>query len=464
MSDTITSELDGIDLGDKRLDKRSRLVLQALHADCTASVNSACQGWAETLAAYRFFDNPNVSPEAILRPHQDASIRRIREHPLVVIAQDTTELDFTAHPAKDARCLNRPERKGLYQHTHLALTPGGLPLGVLGQSHFDRAAETLGKTADRDRLPIERKESFRWLRGYRSAGEVARDCPGTRVVSVADSEADIYDIFAEARDNPGPAKFVIRAKEPRCTTEPDPEGGEAAYRKVADEVAAAGVMFVREVRLNATPKREARDARLEVRAATVRVKAPHARGRMGPAKLNVVLAEEAGGPGDGTDVRWLLISDMPIDTAKAVGEVVDCYVARWGVEVYFRALKTGCAVEELRLESTARLGRCLALYAVVAWRVMYATYLGRECPEVPCSAVFEGCEWKAVWAVARKCEPPREAPSLGEFVRVLASLGGHNDRASEAPPGPQAMWVGIGRMTDFAIAWNTFGPGGQTCV
>jgi len=132
MCEGIAAELSGIDFGDKRLGKRSVQILESLVADPQASVNAASHGWAETNAAYRFFQNPNVTPEKILAPHVEASKRRIAEHPVVLILQDTTELDFSKHPPRDVKCLNKVTRHGLYDHTHLAVTPDRLCLGGVG--------------------------------------------------------------------------------------------------------------------------------------------------------------------------------------------------------------------------------------------------------------------------------------------------------------------------------------------
>ena len=122
MCDGIADELQGICIGDRRLNQRSRCVIEALAANPEASINAACQGWADTLAAYRFFDNEAVSPEQILQPNFQATQRRMREHSVVLVVQDTTELDFTDHPPKDARCLNTEQRFGRYQHVQLAVT------------------------------------------------------------------------------------------------------------------------------------------------------------------------------------------------------------------------------------------------------------------------------------------------------------------------------------------------------
>jgi hypothetical protein len=465
MDEGISAELFGIDMGDKRLNRRSTQLIEALAANPEASINASCEGWGDTVAAYRFFNNSKVDPQRILQPHLEATKRRMQEQPVVLVVQDTTELDYSAHPPEDAGCLNKKERLGLYDHTHLAVTPQRLCLGVVGQEQFDRTPESLGQAQQRKSLPIEEKESLRWLSGYRLASQLAGECPDTQIVSVSDSEADIYDIFLEAEQHPTPADFIIRGKEDRSTPERDLQAGPAVYRKVRDEVSASEIRATRIVDLPQTPKRQARQAELEIRALRVAVKPPHARGRLPQVTYNVVLVEEVGGPGDGTDVSWLLITTLPIDTTEEILLVIDYYVARWTIEVYFRTLKTGCRVEEIQLETVARLKNCLAFYKIIAWRVMHVTFLGRECPTLPCTALFAESEWKSVWRVTTKKELPEKPPLLSEFIPLVARLGGYNNRAGERPPGPQVIWVGIRRMIDFATAWLAFGPREETtCV
>lgn len=461
MCEGIVAELEGINLGDKRLNKRSERIIEALAADPEASINAACDSWGDTIAAYRLFDNKAVQPMQILQPHIKATEGRMREHPVVLVVQDTTELDFSAHPPKDAGCLNKENRFGIYDHTHLAVTPERLCLGVVGVEQFDRTPESLGKTKERRMLPIEEKESMRWLTGYRLASKLVSQCPETRIVNVADREADIYDIFVESERHTTPADFIIRAKEDRCTPERDPDSGPAAYHKVRAQVSAAKIRTTRIVDLPRTPKRAARKAELEVRAIRVTVKPPHMRSYLPSVTYNVVLVEEINGPKDDTDVSWLLITTLPIDSVEDILRVIDYYCARWTIEVYFRTLKTGCRVEEIQLEKMHRVKKCLAFYKIIAWRVMHLTYLNRECPSLPCTVVFDDSEWKSVWCVTTKLELPKTPPTLAEFVSLLARLGGYNNRRTEAPPGPQTIWTGIRRMTDFAIAWLDFGPNQQ---
>ena len=465
--DWIRDELRTLDLGDARLERRAALLLGRLFDDPQASVNAACHGWAETQAAYRFFDNPKVTPEAVLAPHTDATLARARLHPVVLAVQDSTELDLSAHPPDGAGPLHSLAQLGFLDHTHLALTPEGLCLGVLGADLWARSPDGFGQAKRRQHDPIESKETFRWLLGYRLACRVAQEVgPGTLVVSVADCEGDLYEVFAEAdglaRRAPARAEYVVRMGKDRAVTEPDPQAGPDAYRKARQEVAAAPLVATRRLQLRRTPKRQPRTADLEVRACAVELKAPYRKAgpRLPDLTVNVVWVREVGAVPEGEEpVEWLLLTSLPVGTAEEALRVVDHYVGRWPVEVFFRVYKSGCRVEQVRLETAGRLLPCLMLYKVVAWRVLYLTALGREVPQMPCDVAFAEQEWKPVWQVATGQAPPEAAPPLGEVVALLGRLGGHNGRKGDGPPGAEAVWRGVRRMADLALAWRTFGPG-----
>jgi len=223
------------------------------------------------------------------------------------------------------------------------------------------------------------------------------------------------------------------------------------------------LITVRQLDLPRTPKREARQATLEIREQRVRLKAPYRKHTTLPnVEINVVLVRETSSPSDEEAVEWLLITTLPISTAEEVLLVVDYYTGRWPIEVFFRVFKSGCQVERIQLETSARLLPCLMLYKIVAWRVLYLTVLGRECPELPSDMLFTADEWKPVWKITSEEPIPRNAPNLRTFLSLLAQLGGRNGRRKDGPPGPQSLWIGIRRMTDFAIAWRAFGPDNHT--
>ncbi|NLS96070.1 MAG: IS4 family transposase [Planctomycetaceae bacterium] len=475
----ISDELAKIDLGDKRLNRRSRNVIEKLAADTEASINGAFETWSDTLAAYRLFDNPRVTPEAILEPHYQATRDRIAQQPVVVIAQDTTDMDLSKHPPKDAGCLTKPDRFGFYNHTQLATTPAGLPLGLVGVTLFDREAESLGKANERRHLPIEQKESIRWLDGYRRANALAQQCPNTQVISVADREADMYDIFQEAERLRGEgiprAHYVIRSKENRRLDERIPpaehNSRNAVYRKLYAEVPKSPVRFRTEITLPATPKRGPRKAKLEVRARSVILKYPKNRPGMQSVRCQIVHVREVGrtAPAESdnegeANIEWWLLTSLPVNTRKEIERVIQYYRARWQIEVYFRTLKTGCRVEQIRLETVARVKNCLAFYQIIAWRVLCVTHLSRVQPDLPCDEVFTDSEWQSVWQITTRKPVPAQPPALREFTKLLASLGGYNNRKTERPPGPQTLWTGMRRMFDFALAWRLLGTVPKSCV
>jgi hypothetical protein len=457
----IEHELHSLHLGDQRLHRRGLLLLGRFFAQPQASVNAACHGWAETQAAYRFFDNDKVQPQRLLQPHQQATRQRIAEHPVVLLVQDTTELDYTAHPVAGAGPLSSEGQLGFLDHDHIAFTPEGLCLGVLGVELWARSAEGFGDSKKRQYDPIETKESYRWLQGYRLACRTAEQVPHTQIISIADCEGDLYEVFVEADRAPLGAKadYVIRAGKDRSLTEPDPAAGPDTYRKLRSALAEAPRVATRQLDLPRTPKRAPRTASLEIRAQTVLLKAPYRKHTPLPdLSVRVVWVREVHPPAGVEPIDWLLVTSLPIDTAAAVLQVVDYYTGRWPIEIYFRVYKSGCRVEQLQLETAERLQRCLLLYKIVTWRLLYVMMLGRELPELPCDVVFAAEEWKPVWRVTQQAPLPKRPPRLGTFVRLLGSLGGHNGRQGDGAPGAEALWRGIRRMADLALAWQTFGP------
>jgi hypothetical protein len=455
--------------GDERLDRRYALLLDQLSDKPSLSIPAACSGYAETAAAYRFLDNQRVCPERVLQPHYDATLERIRHEAVVLIPQDTTELDLTRRQEKVGGPLNDAARWGLFAHALLALTPQRLPLGVLGAKTWGRDAEEFPRSqAEKRRArkskPIEQKESARWLEGYRRAGQVAAQAPRTTVVSISDSEGDIYECFVEGMAPQGRrAEWVVRACQDRALAE-----GDQDLRQRLLCTKALGALTIQVSPRQASTgdgrkrkqARSGRKAKVRVRAEAVALRPPWRPGVKLPAvTVHAILVLEEGPPEGEEPIEWLLLTSLPITTFADVQTVIDYYCCRWEIEVYFRVLKGGCRVEALQLETTERLEACLALYLIVAWRVLYVLMLGRNCPQVRCDAVLAEAEWKSVYRVVTGREPPGTPPALGEMVTMIAELGGYLGRKHDGPPGPKVIWVGLQRMRDFALAWAVFRPG-----
>ena len=470
MSVSLKDEVRGAALGDQRLTKRLGKVIEELGAKPTMSVPAATHGRAEMEAAYRFFDNDKVSPEKILQPHIEATRERISQSEVVLLVQDTTDLDLTRpnQQVKGAGPLEYDTRRGVFFHPLLAFNSHGLPLGVAWQKSWTRNKIKKKRTKkERDdwhrKTPIEGKESFRWIEGMRAARDVAEACPRTTCVCIADSDADVYELFCESRStSQGEVHFLVRACQNRIAL--------AAHTNLLDATRATPCLSQYSVNVRArtaklvteTRKRqETRDARiaeLEVRATTVTVRPPYRQGcKLPEVTLNVVLAEEPHPPEDATPIQWLLVTTLPIDDPEQVQQIISYYSTRWQIEIYFRTLKSGCRIENRQFETLDRLLNCLAVYSIIAWKIMYLCRLGREFPDLDYEIIFEPSEWKSAYMTVRQEDPPSDPPSLNEMIRMIASLGGYVIRRS-TQPGTQTLWFGLQRVHDLSTAWETFGP------
>lgn len=470
-------EMKTADLNDKRLNNRLRAILSDLGAHPTASIPAASGGYAETAAAYRFFDNEKVSFDNVLQPHIDATRIRIAAQPVAILVPDTTEVDLTrpGRQVEGAGLLDGNSRHGAFLHPMHAFTPDGTPLGTVAAGCWtrdeDKPAASTQTRARRAATPIEEKESYRWLCSLRQAQAEAGRCPGTRIVFAADSEADIYEVIAAGMEEPRSIDWIVRACQDRAL-EDDATGTVAAPEHLRAAVAATPVRSERTISVRGRePKvacdrrsrrqpRESRAAVVEVRAARVTLRAPwRPGGQMPDAAVNAVLITEVAPPEGDEPVEWLLLTSLPIDTGEQVNRIIEYYCMRWMIEVFFRTLKSGCRAEERRFEHIDRLLPCLAVYLIVTWRTLYVCRLGRSCPDMSCEVVFDRSEWQPVYQIVRREPPPKQPPTLQEMVRMVAQLGGYVNRKRKDEPGPQTVWLGLQRLHDIALCWKTFGPG-----
>jgi hypothetical protein len=477
----VVNEMKNVDLKDVRLSGRLSEVLSQLGGHPTASIPAACGGYAEMTAAYRLFDNEKVHFDNVLQPHIDATRERISQQPVVILPQDTTEIDLTRphQQVKGAGPLDDGPRRGLFLHLLHSFTPDGTPLGTVGATIWHRddgpRRPMSERDAERKHTPIEEKESQRWIDTLRQACQAAGEAPDSSFVCVADSEADIYEYMVEAQSQPREAEWIVRACHDRALEGPGPDGTNRTANHLREQLLSSNVLFTHEITIRGREAkvgcekrarrqpRKSRRAEVEVRASSVRLRAPRRDDRELPAvSVNLVLIQEINPPSDESPVEWILLTSLPIDEVEQVRKVIQYYCVRWMVEVFFRTLKTGCRVEERLFEAVDRFLPCLAVYLIVTWRTLYVCRLGREMPEISCEAVFEAAEWKSVYQVVRRESPPMEPPKLSEMVRMVAQLGGYVNRTRKDEPGPQTVWLGLQRMHDFAVCWLQFGPEAKT--
>lgn len=471
LCDWVREEMGTAELSDLRLNKRLLLIMQRMFASPVASLKAACRGWAETIAAYRFFNNEKVTEAALLAPHQNATLQRVRAQERVLVIQDTTEIDYSSKQELEGKGpLSVEKRQGFFAHSQYVVTPERVPLGLLGTKIYAR--DQAGEKINRKDQPIELKESYRWVEGYRDACRLAEMTPDTQVISVCDREGDIYEVFLEwqRRRQQGKiaAEWLIRSCQDRCLA-PFEERQAAAIagklRAAVEQSALLGTIEFEVTKHTGNKKvkgsrvktvRQARRVIQEVRAIEVMLKAPSRKGaKLETVKIGVVLAREKNPPAGQDPIEWVLLTSLPVDSFEAAQETISLYLARWDIEVFHRVLKTGCRIEKLQLTEADRIKPAIVLYMIVAWRITYVMKLGRVCPNLPCDVVFEEAEWRAVYHVVKR-KPAIEKPTLSEMVKMVGSLGGHLGRKGDGAPGAQSMWQGIMRARDFALGWLLF--------
>ncbi len=443
-------ELGEVDLKDRRMNKRLLTLAQAFYARPQANIPQACQTRAETKAAYRFLDHPETSMEALLEPHYQTTVVRMSREKVILAVQDTTSLNYSAHPATEnigPIGSYKDGAIGLFVHSTMAFNPEGTPLGLLDVQCWARDGADFGKKKRRHSLPIEQKESYKWLESFRKVAQAQKQCPETMVVSVGDREADVYELFELALSDPLGPKFLIRAEQDRLLA----EGQGHLWEKMAQQE----VSGIQEIQVPRQKNRPARVARLEVRFAEVTLKSPKNKKWRPELTLWAVWAREAEAPPNGERIEWMLLTTLPVSTFEEAVEKLTWYTIRWGIEVYHRTLKSGCKVEERQLGHADRIETCLAIDMVVAWRIFHLAKLGRETPDVPCTVFFEETEWQALVAyVTQNPKPPEKPPTLREAMRMVATLGGFLGRKGDGEPGTKSLWLGLQRLDDLSSMWK----------
>lgn len=421
-------------LGDERLTARLVSLARSLALCPDATLPDALPEWRDLKAAYRFFDNPKAEPKHILAGHIQATWSRARAVPVVLAVQDTTYLDWTAHRATTGLGpLGNHLGSGIVCHSTLAVTPDRVPLGLMAQRNWVRDEQTFGSLTPHKKRAIKDKESIKWLESIDALAVARQTAPETTFVSVADREADVYELFAMERA-PG-VELLIRAAHNRSVDSPD------LY--LWETVQHAPELGTVEVTVPRRPGSPPRRCSLSLRSIEVTLKPPKARAHLGPIQIWAVLATEVMAD-DGDPIEWLLLTTVPTSGVQDAIERVHWYTCRWTIEVWHRVLKTGCRIESRQLESVDRLAVALTLYSIVAWRILYATMLSRIDPDLPCSTLLSKEEWQALYCnIHRVPEPTKDEPSLGQVVLWIAKLGGFLGRKGDGLPGPQVLWRGF---------------------
>jgi hypothetical protein len=451
-------EVDETAFQDLRLGRRFRELLKQMGGGLGESIPLACQDWANTKAAYRFFANDRVNEGDILSGHFGATRERFSaSNGPILLLQDTTEFSYqrarpeligmtkSINSGKDnTGRLRHHTLCGILMHSSLAITTEGVPLGLAAVKFWTRkkfkGTAALKKKINPTRVPIEKKESVRWLDNLRQSIDLLGD-PG-RCIHVGDRESDIFELFGLAQELG--AHFIVRMQTDRLAG-----NGKHTISTEMEEVAIKGLHRV-EVR---DESGDAISVALEIRTKRIQVLPPIGKqNRYRPIDLTVIHATERDAPKGRKPIEWKLITDLPARSRAEAIEKIDWYAMRWKIEVFHKILKSGCRAEDSKLRTADRLANLMAVYCILSWRVFWLTMLNRFAPDAVPTLALTTDEISLLDQLvpnvgSRRCRPG----TLSFYLTKLARLGGYLARSNDGPPGNMVMWRGLSRLTDIAI-------------
>jgi hypothetical protein len=459
--DWMDRELAECHFRDARLHKRLRKLVEQLGGGLGEVIPMACQDWANTKAAYRFLSNDRVTEQGILEGHfQSTAARFAATDGTVLVLHDTTELSYMRQKLEGVGALySYPHARGgprticgILMHSSLVVTPDGLPLGLAAIKFWTRkkfkGANALKRSINPTRVPIEQKESIRWLENLQQATEQL-GAP-ERCVHIGDRESDIYELFSAAEEVG--TKFVLRTCVDRLA-----EDGQKTISTVMKQVRVKAVHRVAVM----DQKGNLGEAVLEIKYHRLSVYAPTAKQkRYGPLTLTVIYAREPDMPKGRDRIDWRLITNLAVKSRQEAIEKLDWYACRWKIELFHKILKSGCKAEDSKLRAANRLVNLIAVFCILAWRVFWLTMMNRVAPHASPETALTRLEVVVLHRIVKENDTGSLPMStLTTYLTKVAQLGGYLARASDPPPGNLVMWRGLARLTDITLGFQM----GSTC-
>lgn len=454
----VDRELAGCQFKDERLGKRFRKLLEQLSDGTGESIPMACQDWASTKAAYRFLSNERVSEKDILAGHFEATRARFAAaEDMALVLHDTTEFSYHREDGRAIGLLSkshigtksRPRHHqvcGILMHSSLAVTPEGLPLGLSTIKFWTRdkfkGTSALKKHINPTRVPIEEKESIRWLQNLKESTALLGTAE--RCIHIGDRESDIYELFCAAREIG--THFVLRTCVDRLAGD-----GTHTIEDEMQEVDCKGLHHI-EVR---DKKGNTREAVLELKYRRIRILPPIGKQkRYPPLTLTVLHAQERDAPKGYEAIDWKLITDLPVRSRAEAIEKLDWYALRWKIEVFHKIMKSGCKAEDSKLRTAERLVNLVATFCIMSWRIFWMTMLNRSTTEASPKFALTPLEIELLDRLVKdKRTQISRRKTLSHYLVKVAQLGGYLARANDPPPGSMVMWRGLARLTNIGMGF-----------
>ena len=453
----IDQEIAGCKFEDVRLARRFRTLLEQTCAAVGESIPLACQDWANTKAAYRFLSNDRVNEEDILSGHFQATRDRFASsRDFIFVLHDTTEFSFqrenreaigityNVNSGRDkAGRLRSHTVCGILMHSSLVVTSEGLPLGLAAIKFWTRkkfkGTAALKKRVNLTRIPIEKKESIRWLENLKQSTATLGD--PARCVHIGDRESDIYELFCTAQEIG--THFLVRTCVDRLADNGD--------HTVADEM--------KRVKISGPHRLELRDADgnpdiaiLVIKFKRIRLLPPIGKqSHYPPLELTVIHAYEQARPKNRKRIAWKLITNLPVRSLEDAVEKLQWYALRWKIELFHKILKSGCKAEESKLRTAERIVNLISIFCIVTWRIFWMTMLNRVVPTAPPNLALTATEMRLLDHLVPDKRDPPDRKSISRYIVKIARLGGYLARANDPAPGNIVMWRGLCRLTDIEL-------------
>lgn len=456
----LESELSECHFKDKRIKQRFQNLAHDLWRGLGESIPFACQDWANTKAAYRFFSNERVSENEILNGHFQSTRARFKEvEGTVFIMHDTTEFSYKREEP-DLIGIKKliPQRQNLFgkagsyttcgilMHSSLVVTPSGVPLGLAAVKFWTRkkfkGCNALKKHVNPTRLPIEGKESFRWLQNVSQSTDLLEEAE--RCVHIGDRESDIYELFCMVCKRG--THFLIRTCVDRLVTD--------SKCKISEEMAEMKVKGLHKIDVR-NKKGEICQAVLEIKYRRIKVLPPIGKQkRYPPLELTIIYAEERGDPKNRERISWKLITDLPVTSRQDAIEKLNWYAMRWKIETFHKILKSGCKAETSRFRTAQRITNLISIFCVFSWRIFWMTMINRIYQNAPARMAITPLEIKLLnHLVVDKHRKDHSKGKLHDYLLKIAKLGGYLARNSDPPPGNIVMWRGLMRLSDIQLGF-----------
>jgi Transposase DNA-binding len=391
-------ELAALRLGDRRLDQRAQSILASRAQRPSATFYETFQDRYDSKAAYRFIAHPGpqITLARLLQGHVEATVARLAGQEVVLLAQDTTSLNYTGlRQTSGLGDINHQGSRGLFLHALLAWRPDGVPLGLLQAHTWARPQVAPLDPRLRNAKSIDQKESLCWWEALRAAATVARRVPQSTLVTLQDRGGDLFELHDLVQAGPLNLHAVVRAQHDRNLP-----SHQKLWAFMAEQPLGKGIAL----RVPRHHGQAARQALVEVRWAQVSILPPAVANKRTwpPLRLWAVWVREPKPPEGIQPLEWMLLTDLPVTNWAQASQIIQWYRRRWGNEEWHRMLKSGCGAERREFTTAQHLERELAFELILAWRLLLLVKLGRAAPDLPAQALFAPDELEVLWANSKK--------------------------------------------------------------